>query len=127
MARDTRSPTPANRPPTRHRGNHVSKASRRRQRPGTNPSTQQPASPPPPPTTQASTDPATADTAGSPPPTATPSGTPRPSSSRPVSTRAGRRERQRAVTPPTFLERYRTAIIVVAALAGVALLSAFVF
>jgi len=44
-----------------------------------------------------------------------------------VSTRAGRRERQRAVAQPTFLERYRTAIVVVAALAGVALLSAFVF
>ena len=34
-------------PPTRHRGNHVSKASRRRQRPGTNPATSRPASPPP--------------------------------------------------------------------------------
>src|SRR4029079_18659343 len=44
-----------------------------------------------------------------------------------TSTRVGRRERQRAAAKPTFRERYRTAIFVVAALAGVALLSAFVF
>ena len=47
-------------------------------------------------------------------------------------TRAGRRERQRntnlrAAAPPTFLERYRTLFVVVAAVAGVALLSVFVF
>ena len=39
----------------------------------------------------------------------------------------GRRERQRTTYKPSFIERYRTAIVVVAALAGVALLSAFVF
>ena len=39
----------------------------------------------------------------------------------------GRRERQRTTYQPSFMERYRTAIVIVAALAGVALLSAFVF
>jgi len=119
----------------------VSKASRRRQRPGTSSSTQRPATPPPPSGSSASTaapstsgagaaaasgaiGPSTGTTGAAPGPA---SGTPRPSTSRPTSTRAGRRERQRAVAERTFLERYRTAIIVVAALAGVALLSAFVF
>lgn len=42
--------------------------------------------------------------------------------------RAGRRERQRTATQqPTFLGRHRTLVVVVAALAGVALVSAFVF
>ena len=57
--------------------------------------------------------------------------TPRPSATgvRPSSTAArhGRRERQRTTYKPSFVERYRTAIIVVAAIAGVALLSALVF
>ena len=55
------------------------------------------------------------------------SGAPRPSSSRTSSSRAGRRERQRIVHQRSFMERYRTAIVVVAALAGVALISLFVF
>ena len=59
--------------------------------------------------------------------TGTSSGTPRPSSSRSASSRAGRRERQRTVAKPTFMQRYRTAIVVLAALAGVVLLSTFVF
>lgn len=41
--------------------------------------------------------------------------------------RAGRRERARAAYQPSFVERYRTAIVLVAALAGVVLISAFVF
>ena len=57
--------------------------------------------------------------------------TPRPTGtgSRPSSTAArhGRRERQRTAYKPSFMERYRTAIIAIAALAGVALLSVFVF
>ncbi len=132
----------------------MSKASRRRQRPGTNPSTPKPAASPPPAsastgsTSGTSGTPGTAGTAGTDPTVqlpATPratgtgssstsgstsgsaSGAPRPSSSRTPSSRAGRRERQRTAAPPTFFERYRTAIIVVAALAGVALLSTFVF
>ena len=44
-----------------------------------------------------------------------------------ASARAGRRERQRAVERPTFMARHRTIIVVIAAFAGVALLSAFVF
>ena len=69
--------------------------------------------------------------------TVTASGTtaPRPTgtsgtSARPPSgtSRAGRRERQRTATQqPTFLGRHRTLVVVVAALAGVALVSAFVF
>jgi Protein of unknown function (DUF3105) len=43
------------------------------------------------------------------------------------STRAGRRERQRVTHQPSILERYRTLLIVVVALAGVILVSAFVF
>jgi len=125
----------------------VSKASRRRQRPGTNPSTPKPASAPPPPpqapqtpqdaggaagsaAASSATPASTGATAGTPRATGTPSspaGTPRPSTSRPTSARAGRRDRQRTYVKPSFRERYRTAIIVVAALAGIALLSTFVF
>ncbi len=133
----------------------MSKASRRRQRPGTNPATSRPASPPPNPS--APTDPTieltatgtagatgasgasgaggasgaaktgsgTTGTTGSRPGGS--SGAPRPSSSRTSSSRAGRRERQRIVHQRSFMERYRTAIVVVAALAGVALISLFVF
>ena len=57
-------------------------------------------------------------------------GTPRPTGAGPrpsSAARHGRRERQRLAYKPSFMERYRTAIVVVAALAGVALLSAFVF
>ena len=48
---------------------------------------------------------------------------------RPTATAArhGRRERQRAAYKPSFMERYRTAIVVAAAIVGVALLSVFVF
>ena len=68
--------------------------------------------------------------------TAAPGTTARPATSRPTGTgtrpsstaaRHGRRERQRMTYKPSFMERYRTAIIIVAALAGVALLSVFVF
>lgn len=41
--------------------------------------------------------------------------------------RAGRRERARSAYRPSFTERNRTAIVVVAALAGVVLISVFVF
>lgn len=43
------------------------------------------------------------------------------------SIRAGRRERARPGNEPSFVERYRTPIVAVAALAGVVLISAFVF
>jgi hypothetical protein len=129
----------------------VSKASRRRQRPGTNPAASRPASPPPKPSTPSGPTvdlPAGSGTAGSSATgagaagatgaasaaagaagaaTTRPSGAPRPSTSRLTSTRAGRRERQRVVHQPSFMERYRTAIVVVAALVGVAVLSVFVF
>jgi hypothetical protein len=60
------------------------------------------------------------------------SGTGPRSSTTSTTTRAGRRERQRskdlrAANPPTFLERYRTLLVVVAAVAVVALVSVFVF
>lgn len=55
------------------------------------------------------------------PPTATRSSSPS------GTARAGRRERARAAYQPTFVERYRTLIVAVAALAGVILISAFVF
>jgi hypothetical protein len=128
----------------------VSKASRRRQRPGTSPSTSRPASAPAPTgtgSTPAGTTPSTGAAAGSSASTAGAAGvagattatsgatgatgTQRApgtsSTSRPASTRVGRRERQRAYVKPTFVQRHRTAIILVAALAGVALLSTFVF
>ncbi len=58
-------------------------------------------------------------------------GTPRATgtTSRPTATAArhGRRERQRAAYKPSFMERYRTAIVVAVAVAGVVLLSGFVF
>jgi len=73
-------------------------------------------------------------TPNKPPSTGVPADPPKPpaapSSGRTPSaaSRHGRRERQRAaVHQPTFLERHRTLIVIVAALAGVALLSAFVF
>jgi hypothetical protein len=115
----------------------VSKASRRRQRPGTNPAPSRPASPPPGPSTVdgptvdlpagasagASAGTASAGASGTRPNGAST----RPPTARPTSTRAGRRERQRIVHQPTFMERYRTAIVVLTALVGVALLSVFVF
>jgi len=48
-------------------------------------------------------------------------------SSRSSGSRAGRRERQRITHQPSFLERYRTALVVIVAVVGVALLSVFVF
>ena len=55
-----------------------------------------------------------------------PTGTaPRPTSG--STTRAGRRDRQRTVTPPSFMERHRTPIVVVAGLVGVAVIAVFVF
>lgn len=63
-------------------------------------------------------------TPGAPTSAPTPGANGRPRS---AASRAGRRDRQRAVYQPTFLERHRTLIVVVAALAGVALLSVFVF
>ncbi len=41
--------------------------------------------------------------------------------------RQGRRDRQRSAYKPSFLERYRTALIGLAAVAGVVLISVFVF
>jgi Protein of unknown function (DUF3105) len=122
----------------------VSKANRRRQRPGNQPSTNRPTGSPPtgPSTSSATTGGAASAGAGIPPAGGTSTGaggttgttstaTPRPTGTgpRPTSTAArhGRRERQRTTYKPSFMERYRTAIIVVAALAGVALISVFVF
>lgn len=51
----------------------------------------------------------------------------RPSTSPTGSPRVGRRERARATYRPSFRERYRTAIVAIAAIAGVVLISAFVF
>jgi hypothetical protein len=48
-------------------------------------------------------------------------------SSRAGASRAGRRERQRTAYQPSFLERNRTPLVLVAAVVGVALLSAVVF
>ena len=118
----------------------MSKANRRRQRPGSRPPAGSSSAAPPPnparPATPSGSSPAAPSSSGgaaagasgaSRPPT---SGTPRPTGAAPrpsSAARHGRRERQRAVYKPSFMERYRTAIIVVAALAGVALLSVFVF
>ena len=65
---------------------------------------------------------ATGAAAGTPRATGT---TPRPTTT--TAARHGRRERQRAAYKPSFMERYRTAIVVAAAVAGVVLLSVFVF
>ena len=45
----------------------------------------------------------------------------------PAGSRAGRRERQRTAYQPSFLERNRTPLVLIAAVIGVALLSVFVF
>jgi uncharacterized protein DUF3105 len=126
----------------------VSKASRRRRTPGSPPPASRSTGSPPPsgatpgpaasPTggatpasnqaasgaTSRSGASATAGTAASPSGTGTsrPSGT----TTRPTGSRAGRRERQRTAYQPSFFERYRTPIIVVAAVLGVALISVFV-
>ena len=133
----------------------MSKASRRRQRPGTNPATSRPASPPPTPSQPTG-------------PTIELTSTGATGASRRDRARAARRgledrirrdghgrrgwvpaqrQQRRAasvqlphvvqpgrpprapavVHQPSFMERYRTAIVVVAALAGVALISVFVF
>ncbi|MEP6638908.1 MAG: DUF3105 domain-containing protein [Chloroflexota bacterium] len=145
----------------------MSKANRRRQRPGSQPPTNRPTSPPPNPAVTSpmgdptGTEPYVAGTgaagtagagaagaraqgagsasaasmahgttgAGRPTGSNVRPGTPRPTGTagRPPASRHGRRERQRAMYQPSFVERYRTAIILVAALAGVALLAAFVF
>jgi hypothetical protein len=59
-------------------------------------------------------------------------GTPRPTgtATRPVGgtrVRAGRRERQRSAYKPSFLERYRTPLFVLATIVGVVLIGGFVF
>jgi len=85
----------------------VSKTNRRSQRAGSQPSTSRP-------------------TAG--PPEGQPGATgPSATSSAGTSVRAGRRERQRTTYQRSFLERYRTAIVVVAVVVGIASISAFVF
>ncbi len=125
----------------------MSKASRRRQRPGNQPTTTRPISSPSGGQANAA-GPAAGSTAagagagasgsagGSASSTIAPGAIPAPATTRPTGTstrptsttvRHGRRERQRMTYAPSFMERYRTAIVVVAALAGVALLSAFVF
>ena len=139
----------------------MSKANRRRQRPGYKPPTARPsgtpgATPssatgttgPTAPATAGATDEtaaldpaaepitlgATAAVAAATSTTARPSTRPggtsaRPSgaSSRPGGSRAGRRERQRVAYQPSFLERNRTLLVVIAAIVGVALLSVVVF
>lgn len=82
----------------------MSKASRRRQAPGTT-TASQPGSP------------TSGGTRGSAQPSTSPTGSPR----------VGRRERARAAYQPTFRQRYRTPIVAIAAIAGVVLISAFVF
>ena len=123
----------------------MSKANRRRQRPGNQPTTNRPSgSPSGGPSTPsaaagaggASGAGAGASSAGNSVPGTGAPGTTRPATSRPTGTgarpsstaaRHGRRERQRTTYKPSFVERYRTAIVVIAALAGIALLSTFVF
>ncbi len=118
----------------------MSKPNRRRPRPGSQPSTPRPiggpAARPAGSTgtggtagTAETTGPGTTDPGASSAGAATSSGTPRTpgTTARPTAVRHGRRERQRAAYQPSFMERYRTAIVVVAAVAGVALLSFFVF
>lgn len=124
----------------------MSKASRRRRTPGSQPPPNRPTGSPPPsaanpragsspsdgttptgdeaasgPTNRAAAA-ASAGTAGRPPGTSRPSAT----TTRVTGSRAGRRERQRAAYQPSFMERYRTPLIVVAAILGVALISVFV-
>jgi hypothetical protein len=98
----------------------VSKPSRRRQQPGSQPSANRPAARP-----------ATSPTGNSPNAAASSSGsatqTPRPLGGIPTSARAGRRERARVTYQRSFTERYRGAIVGVAAIAGVALIAVFVF
>jgi len=120
----------------------VSKRSRRRHQTGSQPSTARPTSPPPGGASARTPSPEPVPAEGLSIPaggsstsaartaSTTAAGTPRPSgtSTRPVSgARAGRRERQRAAYQQSFLERHRTPIVVIAALAGVALISVFVF
>jgi hypothetical protein len=91
----------------------VSKPTRRRQQPGSQPQTTRPAGPP----------------AGSTPGSTSAAGGPGPStrSVGPAQVRAGRRERQRSAYKPSFLERYRTPIFGLAAVLGVLLIGGFVF
>ena len=105
----------------------MSKANRRRQRPGNQSSTSrptgaQPADQPAPPAAAGGT-PSSAASSGAAGTTARP-GTPRPTGTgaRPPSTpvRHGRRERQRATYKPSFMERYRTALILGAVVLAVA-------
>jgi len=115
----------------------VSKPSRRRQQPGSQPSTARPAGAPPPsgsPTSSGGSPSSGAGAAAGAKPAGTtgaPGSTPRSSAptSRPTgsASRHGRRERQRLAYQPSFMERNRTPIIVVAGIVGVALIAAFVF
>jgi hypothetical protein len=127
-----------------HRGQHVSKSSRRRHRSGTQPPPPSRPSGPATPGRPSTGSGGTAAAAGS--GAARPSGSiagaagssagstaagsrPAGAASRPTGTRprAGRRERQRVAYQPSFLERYRTALVVGVAIVGVALISVFVF
>ncbi len=126
----------------------MSKSNRRRQGPGSQPSAARPSDP----TSRSAVPPedgapdgpggtADSDPGGATPGTATPttessrtpatgSGATRSASgSRAPSgaIRQGRRDRQRTAHKPSLLERYRTALIALAALAGVVLISVFVF
>ena len=127
----------------------MSKASRRRQRQGTPPPASRPTGAQPPSTTGGGSSAASTASggAGNPGPSQAggagsaaaattagaaastrPAGSTRPTSTtRPTGSRAGRRERQRAAYQPSFLERYRTAILAGAVVLGVVLISGFVF
>ncbi len=118
----------------------MSRPNRRRQRPGSQPSTTRPTGAPPSQTSTAAPSGTSAGTStdgagsasgatstGGPTSGATGGSTgtaPRPAA---TGTRAGRREQQRVSYQSSFMERHRTPIFVVAALVGVALISAFVF
>ena len=102
----------------------MSKATRRRQRPGSQPSTASAGSRPPGPTTPTTSAASTqAPTLGSTPAvrSTTPTTTPV------TGARHGRRERARIAYQPSFLERHRTIIVALAAFSGLALIALFVF
>ena len=101
----------------------MSKPSRRRQQAGSQPTPSRPAGARPSPSSSGSS--AGGGPAASPVRSGTPA--PRPADGSVTGARAGRRERARVTYQRSFMERYRSAIVTVAAIAGVALIAIFVF